>query len=398
MAITNAGARSGTDSTAPPYSPQTASDLYQEYDRLRPDSAVVHSDDFGGFWSVLAFADASKVSRDWKSFASGRPFVEYPSPNRPIPIATNPPEHTYYRTFLNRYFRPDRVTALAPEIERLVTEQLTPLIEAGEGDIYRSVARTVPPQVLATLLGLSAQDWVELAAALDRADALRHDIPAFGALQATLWDDAVMSLITERTKNPRDPEHDIMSGILELRPDGEPISHAQAMSIGTQIFAAGADTTSSAMGSLAHYLATNPDDQQRLRAEPDLLPAAIEEVLRMGPPLHQTVRCTTAEVDIAGTRVPENALVAINVASANRDPERFTEPHRVRLDRDRNPHLTFGFGPHMCVGAPIARQELLAFGRQLLAGTRMFTLAEPAVTSGRALRTGWSSIRVRIAR
>jgi cytochrome P450 len=395
MTTTNTGARHDVDSAAS-YQPSTASDLYGEYDRLRACSPVVHSDDFDGFWSVLTFADASKASRDWKNFASGRPFVEYPSPNRPIPIATNPPEHTFYRTFLNKYFRPDRVARLSPDIDRIVAEQLTPLIEAGEGDIYRSVARTVPPQVLSVLLGLSDEGWVELAATLDRADALRHDINAFGALQATLWDDAVGTLIAERTEHPRDPEQDVMSGILELRPDGEPISREQVLSLGTQIFAAGADTTSSAMGSLAHYLATNPDDQARLRADPDLLPAAIEEVLRLGPPLHQTVRRTTADVTIAGTPVPANELVAINVASANRDAERFADPHRIRLDRERNQHLTFGFGPHMCVGAPIARQELLAFGTQLLSGTRSITLAAPAETSGRALRTGWSSILVRL--
>ncbi|MHA4847976.1 cytochrome P450 [Rhodococcus sp. MSC1_016] len=395
MTTTNTGARNDANSAAS-YRPSTASDLYSEYDRLRASSPVVHSDDFDGFWSVLTFADASKASRDWKNFASGRPFVEYPSPNRPIPIATNPPEHTFYRTFLNRYFRPDRVARLSPEIDHIVAEQLTPLIEAGEGDIYRSVARTVPPQVLSVLLGLSDEGWVELAATLDRADSLRHDISAFGALQATLWDDAVNTLIADRTEHPRDPEQDVMSGILELRPDGEPISREQVLSLGTQIFAAGADTTSSAMGSLAHYLATNPDDQARLRADPDLLPAAIEEVLRLGPPLHQTVRRTTADVTIAGTTVPANELVAINVASANRDAERFADPHRVRLDRDRNQHLTFGFGPHMCVGAPIARQELLAFGTQLLAGTRSITLAAPAETSGRALRTGWSSIPLRL--
>lgn len=395
MTTTNSGTRDERCSTAP-YRPSTAADLYGEYDRLRACAPLVHSDDFDGFWSVLTFADASKVSRDWKNFASGRPFVEYPSPNRPIPIATNPPEHTYYRTFLNKYFRPDRVERLVPDIDRIVAEQLAPLLEAGEGDIYRSVARTVPPQVLSVLLGLSDDGWIELAATLDRADALRHDVNAFGALQATLWDDAVSTLIADRIAHPRDPEHDMMSGILELRPDGEPIPHEQVLSLGTQIFAAGADTTSSAMGSLAHYLATNPDDQARLRAEPELLPAAIEEVLRLGPPLHQTVRRTTADVTIGGTQIPADELVAINVAAANRDPDRFADPHRLRLDRERNQHLTFGFGPHMCVGAPIARQELLSFGRQLLAGTRSISLAAPAETSGRALRTGWSNIPVRL--
>ncbi|WP_342660470.1 5-methyl-1-naphthoate 3-hydroxylase [Rhodococcus ruber] len=377
------------------YCPHSAPDLHSEYDRLRANS-VVHSDDFGGFWSVLTFRDASRVSRDWKRFASGRPFVEYPSPNRPVPIATNPPEHTFYRTFLNRYFRPERVTALTPDIERIIDAQLAPLIAAGEGDIYRSVARTVPAEVLALLLGLNESSWVDLAETLDRADALRHDTEAFGALQRTLWDDAVRALIADRTAHPRDPETDIMSGILELRPEGKPITEELAMSIGTQIFAAGADTTSSALGSLAHTLAVDPELQAHLRADPQLLPAAIEEVLRLGPPLHQTVRRTTMPVTVADTDIPANELVAINVASANRDPAEFADPATIRLDRGRNAHLTFGFGPHMCVGAPIARQELLLFGRKLLSATENITLAAPAETSGRALRTGWARIPVRL--
>ncbi|WP_032388708.1 cytochrome P450 [Rhodococcoides fascians] len=380
--------------TAQAYSPTESTDPHRDYEQLRQQCPVVHSDDFGGFWSLMTFADASKASRDFKTFASGQPFVEYPSPNCPIPISTNPPVHGFYRKFLNQYFVEDRVQALLPSIERIVAEQLAPLLAKGGGDIYRTVARLVPPQVLAELLGLSATGWIELTASLDEADGLRHDITAFGSRQATLWDDAVTELIDDRRASPRDPAHDIVTGILALEPDGQPISDADARSIVTQLFAAGADTTSSAMGSLVNYLATNLVTQQQIRRNMTLLPAAIEEVLRMGPPLHQTVRRTTRETEVHGVRIPEGELVAINVASANRDNNKFDDPHHVRLDRERNPHLTFGFGPHMCIGAPIARQELRIFGEQLLAGTRSITLAHPVESSGRALRTGWASMDV----
>lgn len=377
------------------YSPKESTDPHREYEELRRRCPVVHSDDFGGFWTLMTFADASKASRDFKTFASGQPFVEYPSPNCPIPISTNPPVHGFYRKFLNQYFVDDRVQALVPSIERITAEQLAPLLSDGGGDIYRTVARLVPPQVLAELLGLSTNGWTDLAAALDEADSLRHNITAFGARQATLWDNAVSELIDDRRASPRDPADDIVTGILALEPDGQPISTADARSIVTQLFAAGADTTSSAMGSLVNYLASNLAVQQQIRQDLTLLPAAIEEVLRMGPPLHQTVRRTTKETDVRGVSIPEGELVAINLASANRDTDKFDDPHHVHLDRERNPHLTFGFGPHMCIGAPIARQELRIFGEQLLSATRSITLAQPAESSGRALRTGWASIDVK---
>jgi cytochrome P450 len=376
------------------YAPASSSDPHRDYEELRAQCPVVHSEDFGGFWSLMKFADASKASRDPKGFSSGQPFVEYPSPNCPIPISTNPPVHTFYRKFLNQYFVEDRVAELVPSIEDITAQQLSPLFSAGGGDIYRTVARLVPPQVLAEFLGLSATGWTDLAATLDEADSLRHDVHAFGARQATLWDRAVGELIADRRAHPRDPARDIMSGILALEPDGRAISEAEAHSIGTQLFAAGADTTSSAMGSLVNYLATNPGAQEELRANPQLLPAAIEEVLRLGPPLHQTVRRTTHPTEIRGVEIPADELVAINIASANRDEDKFEDPQNVALDRERNPHLTFGFGPHMCIGAPIARQELRIFGEQLLAGTRSIRLAAPVETSGRALRTGWTSIIV----
>lgn len=378
------------------YSPLGSADAYADYTRLRSKCPVAHSDDFGGFWSLFSYADVSKASRNCKVFESGQPFVEYPSPNRPIPIATNPPEHTFYRKFLNQYFTASNVTRLVPEIEEITRRQLAPLLAAGGGDAYRDVARLIPPQVLAKLLGLSDSGWSKLAATLEEADALRHDIKAFGARQATLWDESVDELIEDRTCNPRDPQTDIMSGILALTPDDRPITHDEARSIGTQLFAAGADTTSSVMGSLINYLATHPVEQQQLREQPDLLPIAIEEVLRLGPPLHQTVRRATEATTVNGVHIEDGELVALNVASANRDPERFSTPDEVDLTRTRNSHLTFGFGPHMCVGAPLARQELRILGEQLLAGTTSIELATPTESSGRKLRTGWASVQVNL--
>ncbi|MDJ0441544.1 hypothetical protein [Rhodococcus qingshengii] len=111
------------------YSPASSTDPHRDYEELRTQRPVVHSEDFGGFWSLMKFADASKASRDPKGFSSGQPFVEYPSPNCPIPISTNPPVHTFYRKFLNQYFVEDRVAELVPSIEDITAQGAVKLLK-----------------------------------------------------------------------------------------------------------------------------------------------------------------------------------------------------------------------------------------------------------------------------
>lgn len=384
------------EEAGPEYRPTLVSDFPAEYSRLRQESPVVHSNDFGGFWTILKHEDVSRASRDWKKFLSGQPFVEYKSFSDAIPISTNPPQHTYFRKFLNQYFKPERVAALVPEIERSVAELLDPFISGGGGDIYSDVIRLIPPGVLARLLGLSDSGWEALSERLAEADAVRHDVTAFGRLQANLWTASVEELIADRAEHPRDPSLDIMSGIRQLEPQGRPITHAEMLNLGTQLFAAGADTTIAALGSFTVHFATHLEDQNALRARPDLIPSAIEEVLRLSPPIHQTTRRASEPVVMAGQTIGQDDVVALNVASANRDEDKFTDADQFRLDRQGNPHLTFGFGPHMCVGAPVAREELRIFAEQLLTKTRRFTIDEAPEPGGRPLRSGWASVTIRV--
>lgn len=385
-----------TDSarTAHAYVPSVVTDFPSEYSRLRRDSPVVHSDDFGGFWTLTKYDDVSRASRDWKRFRSGQPFVEYASFAKAIPISTNPPEHGYFRKFLNQYFTESRVAALVPRIEECIAELLDPFIQAGGGDMYRDVIRHIPARVLADLLGLTDSGRQVLSDRLDEADAARHDLKAFGALQANLWTASVEDLIADREANPRDPAEDIMSGILQLQPGGHPITHEEALNMGTQLFAAGADTTISALASLSVHFGADEQLQAAVRSRPELIQPAIEETLRMGPPIHQTTRKAATSIDLRGQTIQADELVALNVAAANRDEEKFDRPEEFLLDRESNPHLTFGFGPHMCVGAPVARQELRIFAEQLLSKTRSYRIEDAPEPGGRPLRTGWASIKV----
>lgn len=135
-----------------------------------------------------------------------------------------------------------------------------------------------------------------------------------------------------------------------------------------------------------------------LREEPDRIPGVVEEVLRLAPPIQQLGRRATCPVELGGRTVPLDAKVALNVFSANRDDSRFERADEFDPARERNPHLTFGHGPHVCLGAPVAREELRRFAGQLLAKTSSVALDGEPQSNGRPLRVGWTSVPIRCDR
>lgn len=377
------------------WNPIQVSDYPAEYRRLRAECPVAHTSDYDGFWGLMRYADVQKGARDWRTYTSGQPFVEFPEFMKSIPIQSNPPEHTFFRRFLSRYFTSERVTMLAPDIEDVVAKNLDPLITRGEADMIDDFGRIVPQQVLAKFLMLPDDAWITMADSLAKADAVRHDLEKHREVNKKLWNPTVEALIEDREVNPQDPEIDIMSGAMQLEPNGRPITHEELVAIGVQIFSAGADTTTAAIGSIVGHLAAHPDEQQRLREEPDLIPAAVEELLRLAPPLHHLGRHATKTVTACGRTIPEGAKVGLNLYSANRDEDKFERSDEYVAERSPNPHLTFGHGPHQCMGSPIAREELKTTVRQLLAKTTSFKLTGDPVSNGRPLRTGWTSVPVR---
>jgi cytochrome P450 len=388
----------GTPAPADDWHPTRVEDHPAEYRRLRAECPVAFTSDYDGFWGLMRYDDVQKGARDWRTYASGQPFVEFPAFAKAIPIQENPPQHTYWRRFLNPYFAPDRVAALVPDIEEIVARCLDPMVERGEGDIIDELGRIVPQQVLAKVLRLPDDAWVTMADSLARADAVRHDTAKLAEVNKDLWHPTVEALIADRRAHPQDPATDIMSGALQLQPEGRPITHEELVAIGVQVFAAGADTTTAAIGSLVAYLGRDQEAQQRVREDRALVPAALEESLRLAPPIQHLGRTSTCPVSVRGRDIPAEVKVGLNLFSANRDEDKFERADEFVLDRTANPHLTFGHGPHVCVGAPVARQELAVLLTQLLDKTIWFELDGEPVSNGRPLRAGWTSVRVRFAR
>ncbi|MFC5952299.1 cytochrome P450 [Pseudonocardia lutea] len=162
----------------------------------------------------------------------------------------------------------------------------------------------------------------------------------------------MIALVEQRRAHPLDPEQDLMSGVLAARDEaGEPFPPEVPIAIGVQLFAAGGDTTTQAITAALHEIATTPEDQRTLRTEPALIPQAVEEYLRLHPPLHQLARTLCTDVKLHGQTMSESDLVALSWASTKRDADKFPDPDRCMIDRTPNRHLTFGNGPHQCIGA-----------------------------------------------
>jgi cytochrome P450 len=278
-------------------------------------------------------------------------------------LIMDPPDHTRVRKLVNKAFTPKRIAALRGHIEALVRTLLDDAAEHGRFDVIRDLAEPLPAIVIAELLGVPAEDhrqFREWSSALiagiaspgadARAAAAAAGQRLFGYLAGT---------IADRRRAPRE---DLISAMIQAQEEREALTDAELLATSNLLLLAGHETTTNLIGNGVLALLREPEAWRRLCAEPDLLPTAIEELLRFDGPVQATVRVALEDVAIEEHVIPEGALVLVSIGAANHDPEVFARPDELDLARDPNPHLAFGFGTHFCLGAPLARLEAqLAF-------------------------------------
>lgn len=376
-----------------------------EHARLRHECPVAWSEDWGGYWTLARYQDVAATALDDDTFRAGRPFVQVPDMTEMavIPIAVNPPEHTFYRRFLNPYFTAERVAGLEPAVRRSVVSQLGTVVDRPGADVVTEFCAPVAAQALAYLLNLSDAGCQALLDEMRAMDEVRRagncgDAPGEAAANAEFGIIAagVQRVIAERRAHPLDPAMDLVSGVLTLTVDGNPLPDPIVLGIGVQVFGAGHQTTRDALGSALYFLATNPGDQARLRRDPSLIPGAAEEYLRLDPPLQESVRRATHDVELHERQVLAGESVAMNFASANRDEAQFPHPDACLIDRTPNRHLSFGHGRHKCIGAPLARMEIRVVLEEVLARTRSIELDGVAVPGLASHFGGFSELPLRL--
>jgi cytochrome P450 len=334
------------------------------------------------FWAITKHRDIVWVSRQPKLFLNEPRLAVFPEfetgePEEQPParhlLNMDPPEHGRYRRLVSTHFTPRGVQRLAPHVEEIAREILDAFTHGGamrEADFVTEVAARLPLAVLADMLGVPRRDWEllfqwtnETIGAADpeyqkgataEETAERSRLALFGYF---------MSMVEQRR---REPTEDITSVLANAEIDGAPLPVFELLSYFYLLVVAGNETTRNATSGGLLALIEHPEELEKLRANPGLVDSAVEEILRWTTPVIQFARTAVEDVEIRGQKIRAGENLVLFYPSANRDEEVFEEPFRFRIERSPNPHLAFGIGEHICLGANLARLELRVVFRQLL--------------------------------
>lgn len=341
------------------------------FDELRKRQPVHWSDmttydGQAGFWSITRHADLRRVSMDWETFSSERggmllvDDVGVPMEiQRDVLISMDPPRHARFKGLFQRAFTPRTIATHEVAVRAIAGAAIDRLAAAGEGDLVGDVGAPVTARVIGALLGTDPADdallstWGNAALGFEDPD-YRPDMDAFWQMMAA-GTTYTLEAVAARREDPRD---DLLTALARAEIDGDRFTDAEIVMQMGILVAGGTDSTKSVYTSLMHHLLTHPDDLARLRADPSLVPRAIEEALRCFPAFGYQRRTATRDVELGGQTIAAGDKVALWLVAGNRDPEVYDGPHGFRIDRDPD-HQAFGAGGrHFCLGAALARLEL----------------------------------------
>ena len=277
-------------------------------------------------------------------------------------LNTDAPDHTRLRRMVSKAFTARRIEQLRPRVEQ-ITEELLDAMAAGEQvDILHAFAFSLPIVVICEVLGVPVHD---------RDDFQRWAVTINGAAGEQQTHEASTAMVDYFARlialKREQPGEDMLSALIAVREDDDRLSESELISMAFLLLIAGHETTGNMIGNGILALLTNPDQLAALKADPSLLPGAIEEFMRFDGPVNvSTFRITTAPVEIGGVPIPANSLLIAGFGSANRDENRFAGADRLDITRQHNSHLGFGHGAHYCLGAQLARLEAEIAFRGLL--------------------------------
>ncbi|MDX3386112.1 cytochrome P450 [Streptomyces niveiscabiei] len=359
-------------------------DLYAE---LRKEAVSVQDDGtyvVSRYEDVKALLSDPRISSDvGKATPGTRMTVNVPTPGTaPTFIIRDNPEHDRLRGLTMRHFgppaRPGGVEDYRPMVERLVRERLDNLMGRAEFDLVEEFSHPIPVRVICHMMGIPLEEGANILSPLlgdverefmiDPSDAELIEIRSRHQEQAI----AYLSTHVERLRE--NPGDDMLSRMIHDEGPGAPLDLRELLGTALMIFGAGHETTVNLITSSMLLLLRHPDQLARLKADPSLAYGAVEETLRMEPPAHMRPRAATADIRVGDQVIPKGASVILNLAAANRDPRRFTDPDTFDITRPDNAHLSFAGGTHFCFGAPLGRMEGQIAVRELsrrLAGPRL---------------------------
>jgi cholest-4-en-3-one 26-monooxygenase len=327
-----------------------------------------------GFWAVLRHADVAHVARHTEIFSASEGGVvlenvsqEQLAMMRNMLLAMDPPAHTAHRAPLSLHFRARVIAAIEDRVRDICRAIMADARERRDVEFVHEVASPLPTQVIGELFGLPPQDWGHIHELAERnTSAQDPDISDAGSQEAATTEMAMYAMELAANRRQADRTDDLTTAILEADFGGQPMSDIEFGSFFVQLVTAGNDTTKGMLGSGLLTLLDHPDQLTALRADPTLIPGAVEEIIRYANPLHYFRRTALADTELAGTCIAAGDKVAMYYTSANRDEEVFDQPQVFDIRRHPNPHLSFGIGSHFCLGVHLARLEGKVFFEELL--------------------------------
>ena len=387
------------DHADPAYNQQA----HQIWDELRQTCPVAHTDRYGGAWLPVRHEDISAIARDTDHFSSEGAVLANKPPREewistaPIggapPITSDPPFHADARRLLLPAFSPQVIAEWEPEIRRLCNELIDNLEGLDVVDAAVQYAQNIPVYVIARMLGLPLEDSDYFR---DTVHLVLEEIGAeFGDRRAGFEKlDAYLAVhVRDHIENPKD---DLIGFLLNAKIYDQPLSPEHVVGTIILLMVAGIDTTWSSIGSSIWHLAHHPSDLARMVAEPELLPTAIEELLRAYAPVTMA-RIVSQDAEIGGCPVKQGDSVLLPFPAANRDPDVFENADTVIIDREVNRHVAFGLGIHRCLGSNLARLEPRVAVEVFINRFPKFELADPgAVTWSLGQVRGPRKLPVRI--
>jgi len=354
-----------TDLYWDPYDEEIERNPYETWRRLR-DEAPVYRNDKHDFYALTRFADVEAAHRDPQTFSSARGTVlEIMGPDLSRTgqmIFLDPPEHTSLRQLVSRAFTPRRVSALEARVRELCGELLDPFVGASEFDYVQDFGDHLPSMVISSLLGLPREDQREVRHIVD---GMFHIEPGVGIVNDTAMNAAMevsRYIAGEMEKRRDNPGDDLLTALVQAEIVDEQgltrrMTEPETVEFAILLFVAGTETVGRLLGWAAVVLDENADQRKELAADSSLLPKAVEELLRYEPPSGIQGRWTTRDVELHDTVIPKDSKVLLVTAAAGRDERAYPDPDRFDIHRSGQPHVSFGYGIHFCLGAALARLE-----------------------------------------
>jgi cytochrome P450 len=341
------------------HDPRLGEDPAPVFQEMLARCPVAHSDQHGGFWVLSSYDSVRYVLQHPELFTNEQsvtvPGVRDEATALP-PLEMDPPRHAGYRSVIAPAFAPKGVWPLEEKIRSICNALIDRFAERGSCELISELAAPFPTTIFTELMGLPAEDadrfwaWKNTILHNSNSDEARSETAAASAAAM----DYLASVLAARRKEPQD---DIATALVQAQAEGVMVSEDEMVRMAFLLFLGGLDTVTGAIGFSFAHLSQHLDLRDRLVTDPSLIPAAVEEMLRYEPVI-LIGRVASEDAELEGKLIRQGDRVLCNTVAANRDPSKFPDPEIVDFDRASNRHLTFGVGPHRCVGSHLARLEL----------------------------------------